>query len=336
METCSTFEHQHAAHCESGVISALLKHHGLELSEPMVFGLSSALSFAYLPFLRFGNMPLIAYRMYPGHIIKKLPTLLGVEYFRKRYRYSDPQQAMDELDGFIENGHVAGIQTSAYFTPYFPPEMRFQFNAHNAIVIGKQNGQYLISDPVFEKIQRIAIQDLRKARFARGLMAPKGLVHFPLQVPSSVELEPLIRKSIKKTVNMMLRAPLFIGLRGIKKLAGHILKLGRRSDKVHMRHFLGNIVRMQEEIGTGGGGFRFIYAAFLQEAYQVLGIPLLQKASLQMTDAGDAWRNFALACAKAVKRTDQEIDLPMIAQLLNHCGALERELYLSLKTLKHH
>ena len=37
-------------------------------------------------------------------------------------------------------------------------------------------------------------------------------------------------------------------------------------------HFLGNIVRMQEEIGTGGGGFRFMYAAFLQEAGDVLGL----------------------------------------------------------------
>ena len=334
METSSTYVHRHAAHCESGVVSSLLKHQGLELSEPMVFGLSGALNFAYLPFLRFGNMPLIAYRQYPGHIIKNLPKLLGVQYFRKRY--SDPQQAMDELDGFLRDGHVAGIQTSAYFTPYFPPDMRFQFNAHNAIVIGKQNGQYLISDPVFEDIQRIDTADLRKARFARGLMAPKGLIHFPLEVPSSVTLEPLIRKSIQKTANMMLRAPLFIGLKGIKRLAASILKLGKSHDKVKVRHFLGNVVRMQEEIGTGGGGFRFIHAAFLQEAYQLLGIPLLQDASRKMTEAGDAWRNFALACAKVVKRKDQQIDLPMIAGLLNHCGELERELYLSLKTLKHY
>jgi hypothetical protein len=69
----SDFQHQHFAHCESGVMSALLKHKGSQLSEPMVFGLSGALCFAYLPFLKFGNMPLVSYRMFPGHIVKKFP-----------------------------------------------------------------------------------------------------------------------------------------------------------------------------------------------------------------------------------------------------------------------
>ena len=46
------FEHLHASHCESGVMASLLRHQGLPISEAMTFGLSSALCFAYLPFLR--------------------------------------------------------------------------------------------------------------------------------------------------------------------------------------------------------------------------------------------------------------------------------------------
>ena len=34
--------------------------------------------------------------------------------------------------------------------------------------------------------------------------------------------------------------------------------------------YLGQVVRMLEEIGTGGAGFRFIYAAFLQESAKIL------------------------------------------------------------------
>ena len=37
-------------------------------------------------------------------------------------------------------------------------------------------------------------------------------------------------------------------------------------------HNLGQVIRMLEEIGTGGAGFRFIYAAFLQESAGILGI----------------------------------------------------------------
>jgi Domain of unknown function (DUF4872)/Butirosin biosynthesis protein H, N-terminal len=334
LESGATFEHRHYAHCESGVLSALFRHHGLDLSEPMVFGLSGALGFAYLPFLRLGNMPLIAYRMFPAHLIKKLPRRLRVDYFRKRY--SDAGQAMAELDDFLARGQIVGIQMSVFFAPYFPPEMRFPFNAHNAIVIGRENGDYLISDPVFDEIKRIASRDLQKARFAKGLLAPRGLVHFPLQLPSSIDLEPAIRISIKKTVNMMLHAPPFIGLKGIQRLAADITSLPEKHEQKFIRHFLGHLVRMQEEIGTGGGGFRFLYAAFLQEAYQLLGIRLLQEASRQMTAAGDAWRVFALACAKAVKHKQQAVDLTAIADLLRQCGEAEKELYLLLKTLKRH
>ena len=147
-----SYNHRHFAHCESGVASLLLEHHGLKLSEPMVFGLSGAMSFAFLPFLKMGNLPVIAYRMFPGHIVRKLPKILGIKYFRKRYK--DQNQGMRELDGFIAEGQIVGIQTSAYHTTYFPPDMRFQFNAHNSIVFGKEGEEYLISDPVFEEPQR--------------------------------------------------------------------------------------------------------------------------------------------------------------------------------------
>ena len=333
MDSISNFNHQHFAHCETGVMSALLKHKGLELSEPMVFGLSGAICFAYLPFLKMGNMPLISYRMFPGHIVKNFPKRLGVEYFRKTYK--DPDLAMAELDEFVANRRLVGLQTSAYFTTYFPPEMRFQFNAHNIIIIGKAGDEYLVSDPVFDHIERIKAADLKKARFARGLSAPNGLVHYPLKSPPGIDLKKLIRKSIKKTVHMMLYAPVpWIGIKGINHLSRHIVKLTRKQKPKYTRHFLGNIVRMQEEIGTGGGGFRFMYAAFLQEAHDTLGLPLLKEASDRMTAVGDQWRKFALECAKIVKSKESRVDLPEIAQFLRRCGDSEKQIYRILKTVK--
>src|SRR5580765_8373523 len=46
------FEHRHAAHCESGVISNMLRHHGVPMTESLAFGLASALTFAYFPFIK--------------------------------------------------------------------------------------------------------------------------------------------------------------------------------------------------------------------------------------------------------------------------------------------
>lgn len=324
------FQHQHFAHCESGVMSSLLKHKGLALSEPMVFGLSGALCFAYLPFLKFGNMPLVSYRMFPGHIVKKFPKRLGISYFRKNY--DDPDCAMADLNDLLDRGQMVGLQTSAYHTTYFPPEMRFHFNAHNIIIIGREDDEYLVSDPVFDHIERIQASDLKLARFARGLSAPRGLAHYPLEAPAEINREKLIKRSIRKTANMMLHAPLpWIGIKGIHRLARAVSRLGKKGDARYTRLFLGNVVRMQEEIGTGGGGFRFMYASFLQEAFSQTAWPVLQEASGRMTAAGDIWRNFALACAKVVKKKEDAADPVDIAEMLRHCADTERRIYKLLK-----
>ncbi len=64
MTESTQFQHKHSGHCESGVMSSILTNNGLPMSEPMVFGLSSALTFAYLPFVKVSGMPLIAYLQY--------------------------------------------------------------------------------------------------------------------------------------------------------------------------------------------------------------------------------------------------------------------------------
>ena len=195
--------------------------------------------------------------------------------------------------------------------------MRFQFNAHNLIVYGREGEEFLVSDPVFEHAVRIKAEDLQNARFAKGTLAPKGFMYYPVRVNPSVDLREAIRKSIKRTVHMMLHAPVpFIGVKGIHYLAKKIERLNVREDLRYTRLFLGHIVRMQEEIGTGGGGFRFMYAAFLQEAGQLLGSAPLGEASQMMTEAGDMWRRFALACAKACKSKTADFDVREIAQLV--------------------
>ena len=77
-----------------------------------------------------------------------------------------------------------------------------------------------------------------------------------------------IKKGIKRNVFDMLHIPgPFAGVKGIA-FTGKKIKKWR--DKLGLQKaglYLAQLVRMQEEIGTGGGGFRYIYAAFLQEAY---------------------------------------------------------------------
>jgi hypothetical protein len=269
--------------------------------------------------------------MIPGSIIKGAAKNLDVRFNTKRYR--DKEEALAELIGLVDQGEIVGLQTSVYWLPYFPPEMRFQFNAHNLIIYGREGKEFLVSDPVFEHTVRVKAEDLQNARFAKGTLAPKGFMYYPVRVNSSIDLREAIRKAIKRTVHMMLYAPVpFIGVKGIHYLARRIGRLNAQKDLRYVRLFLGHIVRMQEEIGTGGGGFRFMYAAFLQEAGDLLGSARLGEASRMMTDAGDMWRQFASACARACKSRTADFDVEDIARLMKNCAIQEKLVYSLLKT----
>ncbi|MCF8057278.1 MAG: BtrH N-terminal domain-containing protein [Desulfocapsa sp.] len=324
-----SFSHSHSAHCESGVMSLMMSHHGLPLSEAMVFGLSGALMFAFIPFVKIGGMPLIAYRTRPKGIINGLQKNLGLRM--QMHTFSRPEKGVEKLDVLLEQGKFVGAQTSVFWLPYFPPEMRFHFNAHNLIIYGKEGDEYLISDPVFETSKRCKQSDLTKARFVKGLMAPKGLLYYPVEMPGDINYESILPKVIRKNAKAMLKTPVPIaGIRGIRSLAKSIMKL-RKKDPRYAKLFLGHIVRMQEEIGTGGGGFRFIYASFLQEAGTILTNQQLREASAMMTAVGDQWREFALLAVTAIRsKKGGPIQFEALREKLNSIADAESSVYKTL------
>lgn len=324
----NSFEHKHSAHCESGVMSSMLRHYGLDISEPMVFGLSSALTFAYLPFIKMGGMPLIAYRSMPKSIIKNIQKNLKVKM--KLETFSKKEKGEARLDELLSEGKIVGAQTSVYWLPYFPEEMRFHFNAHNLLVYGKDGDNYKVSDPVFEHPVVCDKTSLTKARFVKGVMAPKGLLYYPIEVPTNIDLKPIIKKSIKKTAKSMLGTPVPIaGLKGMKYLAKSISKLDSK-DKRYAKLYLGHIVRMQEEIGTGGAGFRYLYASFLQESSVMFdNDETLKEASDMFLEVGDKFRDFALLIAKAIK-SKNDIDYKTISKKLSFISDEETKVYKKL------
>ncbi len=322
------FVHAHASHCESGVMSSLLRHHGLPVSEAMAFGLASAVAFAYLPCIRINGLPLIAYRMPPRAIVKGLHRQLGLGMRFETFRL--PEHGMARLDALLDAGELVGLQASVFWLPYFPPDLRFHFNAHNLLVYGREGDDYLISDPVAEAPVRCARADLQRARFAKGVLAPKGLLYYATRAPAEPDWARLGRSSLARTARIMLHAPLpMIGVRGIRLLARSVERLPLGDGAQAARLYIGNIVRMQEEIGTGGGGFRFMYASFLQELAAKTGYATLDALSARLVEVGDRWREFALAAARMIRGRDP-LAPPALAERLRALADDERRFFQDL------
>lgn len=99
---------------------------------------------------------------------------------------------------------------------------------------------------------------------------------------------------------------------------------------------LAQVVRMLEEIGTGGAGFRFMYGAFLQEAADVTGINELNDYCRRITEIGDLWRDFAYKASRIIKKREKDqYTYNDLGDLLQIIGEKERDLFVDLdRTVK--
>lgn len=333
MDAHIPFPHRQSAHCETGVTANLLHFHHISCSEALAFGIGEGLFFGYLPFIRINRLPLTTFRGSVGSIFGKVTKRLGVKVRRQKFR--SPGEAMAVLDEKLGENIPVGCQTGAFWLPYFPPAFRFHFNMHNLVVIGREGEEYLISDPVFENVVRCRRDDLRRARFAEGSLAPKGAMYYLESVPENPDMAAAACEGLAAVSRTMLNIPIpLLGVRGIAFLAGRLekwpKKLGEESALLH----LGQLIRMQEEIGTGGGGFRFMFAAFLQEAAVLTGIAPLARLSERMTQVGDTWRRFAVTGARMCKGRARPGDtFGELAGILRECARTEREIYTDIRQL---
>ena len=335
----NNFEHAQAAHCESGVTRNLLKHIGIEkITEPLAFGMGAGLFFVYLPLIKINNGPAIAFRSMPGIIFKRTCHSLGIKV--TRMKFSSREKAKEILDKKLSEGFAVGCQVGVYYLPYFPKEYRFHFNAHNLIVFGKENDKYLISDPIMEFPTTMTDYELERVRFAKGPLAPKGQLYFAEfkgRIPDE-KIKAAIIRGIKRNVFDMTRIPgPFIGVKGIsflgRKIKGWRDKLGTERSRL----YLAQLVRMQEEIGTGGGGFRYMYGAFLQEAYTYFGNDELMNLSDEFTRAGDLWRTAAVQASGIYKgRLGSQEDFNMMGDYLLEIAKIEKQAFNQLSTVAKH
>lgn len=127
----------------------------------------------------------------------------------------------------------------------------------------------------------------------------------------------------------------FAGVKGIKYTGNKIKKWRNKLGLEKAKLYLAQLVRMQEEIGTGGGGFRYIYAAFLQQAYAWLPQDELMEISKLFTQSGDKWRTAAVHAAGIYKgRLGSQEDFDTMGNYLLEIAELEKEAFIALKNIK--
>lgn len=325
------FQSQNSAHCESGATTNLLNYYKITMNEPLTFGIGAGLYFGHLPFLKMNYMPVTTFRAWPGKVFTRACKNLGLEYVRKSFK--DPEQSMTELDRVLETGTPVGIVGGAYYIPFFPAEYRMHYNMHNMVVYGHEGNNYYIADSVIPGEHIVTREEMLRLRYPKGAFKPNGKMYYIKSVPGEIDYNKAILKGIKKVIFEMTPPFWMVGIRGIRFLSRKVrkwpVKLG---DKMASR-YLGQLILMQEEVGTGGCGYRYIFGAFMSEASKALNDPKFIEFAKQVADIAAKWREFSYQGARNCKeRSGPEVTYDALADMLLQIADMEEQLFKDLKS----
>jgi hypothetical protein len=276
-------------HCETVATGSLLRAAGVELSEPMLFGLGEGLGFIFIN-LSSLPLPFVGGRVKPFALTTALCANLGVEC--DATETSSKAKAWTTLEQSLRAGRAVGLQLDCYHLEYFTKPVHFA--GHFVAAYGFDDEDVMLVDTVQQgTAQRASRAGVEAARFAKGPMSAKArswTVAPPRRPP---DLPAAIRKALRANASDYL-SPAFKGASylGIGKLAASLPEwLDLAKDPAAD---LSLAALLMEKAGTGGSLFRNFFRDFLAEAREHLGAKsALQRAHQAFTEAAAEWGTVA-------------------------------------------
>ena len=314
-------------HCETTALGVLLRHEGLDLSEPMLFGLGSGLSFIYWD-SKSMDFPFLGGRVKPFELTRNLAALLGLEL--QVGETTSPRKAWQNVVAPIDAGRPVGLQLDSYHLDYFSTKVHF--GGHVVAMYGyDEHVAYLVdTDPQGGAVST-SLTGLARARAERGPMTAKHR-SFTISVPSNLTSpQDRIIPAIKSCADAFLNPPIAnLGHRGIEKTAKQVPKWLQRSD--NPREVLPQAAVLMEKAGTGGALFRILYRDFLAECAQLIDSDHLRTGHSLYAEAATHWTQVAALLAAAGESGDAN-HLIQAGSILHELSRIERDAMRALSML---
>ncbi len=314
-------------HCETTALGVLLRQQGLDLSEPMLFGLGSGLSFVYWDSKNMG-FPFLGGRVKPFELTRNLADGLGLELVVQET--TSPRRAWENVAARIDAGRPVGLQLDSYYLDYFSSKVHFA--GHVVALYGYDDTDaYLVDTEQQGGAVTTSLASLAEARAARGPMAAKHRSFTLTAPPEPPSLHDRIVPAVTACAEAFLNPPIAnLGQRGIDK-AGKLVRTWLRRTERPDRD-LPQAALLMERAGTGGALFRNLYRDFLAECAELLDSERLRTGHRLYAEAATLWTEVAELITKAGVSGDAQC-LEQAGSLLHDIARVEREAMQTLSRL---
>ncbi|CAM1372970.1 BtrH N-terminal domain-containing protein [Tenacibaculum xiamenense] len=312
-------------HCETTTTGSLLKHIGINLSEPMLFGLGQGLGYIFWN-MKIMDFPFIGGRIKPDLLTKNICENLDLEL--KINETTSVNKAWNTVKNHIDNGIPVGLKLDCYHLEYFTSKIHFA--GHYASIYGYDGMKAYLNDTNQQGRNAVtSLNSLALARNEKGPMSSKNLSYTISKKKNLTPLKEAIPKAIFNNANDFLNPPIKnIGYKGIAKTSLEIKKWFHTSKSIKKDFQL--CASLMERGGTGGSLFRNLYRDFLKESANFLSSQKLLEASQSYHEIALDWKKIS-ELLHLIGETENEIHLNKASDLFLKVSAKEKETMLFIK-----
>ena len=286
-------------HCETTATGTLLRQIGVELSEPMLFGIGEGLGFIFWN-MKIMDFPFIGGRIKPDLLTENICKNLNLRL--EVFETTSIKKAWENVYKKIDNGKAVGLKLDCYHLDYFTNKIHFA--GHYAAIYGYDTEfAYMVDTDQQGGFVKTSLKNLELARNEKGPMSSRNKSYTIDRNGKFPVLKDVVRQAIYNNANDFINPPIKnIGYKGILKTSEEIKKwfASSRDAKGDFQ----TTAMLMERAGTGGALFRNLYRDFLIESSKILNSEIIKKASVDYAEIAKLWKNVSDLFYKAGETGD--------------------------------
>lgn len=306
-------------HCETTATGTLLNQIGIQLSEPMLFGLGEGLGYIFWK-MKTMDFPFIGGRvktdLLTENICKNLRLQLVVA------ETASLKKAWKNIETPLSKGQAVGLKLDCYHLEYFTSKIHFA--GHYVAMYGYDDTfAYLVDTDQQGRLVKTTLKSLALARSEKGPMSSKNRSYTIQQVEALPDLKKTIKQAIYNNATQYLNPPIKnINYKGIKKTATEIKKWFNTSK--NLKEEFQTSASLMERAGTGGALFRNLYRDFLKESAALLDHQIIEAAYNDFAKIAALWTEIAALFHKIGETKDDKY-LNQAAEILIDLSEKEKQ-----------
>jgi len=331
-------------HCITTALKQVFEYYNYPLTEEMIFGIGSGLSFVYI---NLAKSPMVSGRIKPFEFENRLAERLNIDI--KCKSSSNYKTVFDKTLKLLDNNKPVLVYVDMPYLDYLNLGEDSHFGGHAVVIFGYDNEtqKFYISDRdnsdnairtpnghISKDYHLVDYKQVEMARNSTHKPFPANNKYLDIKFDDYKQVtSDIIFSAIKETCNNMLNAPAqLLGLNGINKFSNEILKWSKFDEEKLKIAGITNYFMINADGGTGGGIFRRMYGDFLIQASNITNCEDMKQLGIEYIAISEKWDKIGELMWRLSETADKQL-LQKMSDIIKEIRTEETDILTKLQQI---